>query len=439
MSEHARRRPWGLAAILLLAGVLPPALYAAWLGPAPSMEPEEARLRIERAPETTVLADIRSPAEFAAERLPGAVNWPACAILAAKDVGAVPTSLRGRTLLLICPSGIQSVFAARHLRGIGVPEVFSVRDGIEAWIASLTIDPCTGRLRDAASIAPDRSFRETAPFEQTLAVFGGFTLKPLYMFLSLGLIIVLWRQAGPDLAALRASFVFFLAGELACEANFLLAHDRSALFEYLHSYGMVVAFALAAFALAEGLDRRILHVSDPDAPCALLPLCGPCRKHANVPCGMRRILILLVALTAGLSLIPLSMEIRPGSINTGIWGYAYNLSHPAVHQIYEIRFLPLAAMGFSLAAFLPLLVRPAAGIEGPMRAAAAAAGALGFSLFRGFLCQAFAERQIWFGFWEEFSETLYVLGVIAVLWTFRGRLFHAAQASAGPSREAGGG
>jgi hypothetical protein len=51
--------------------------------------------------------------------------------------------------------------------------------------------------------------------------------------------------------------------------------------------------------------------------------------------------------------------------------------------------------------------------------ASAGIGALGFSFFRVTLHALFADRLIWFEFWEEATELAFVLGILFVLWQFR--------------------
>ena len=49
-------------------------------------------------------------------------------------------------------------------------------------------------------------------------------------------------------------------------------------------------------------------------------------------------------------------------------------------------------------------------------------GFFGFSMFRLVLFQVYRDNLTWFVFWEEVTELIYIVGVGAVLWIFRGRL-----------------
>jgi hypothetical protein len=119
------------------------------------------------------------------------------------------------------------------------------------------------------------------------------------------------------------------------------------------------------------------------------------------------------------ALAPLCAELVPVSYNTTIFGAFYNYSHPIVHQVFEQRYLPVAA--FILLGLSLVLLRPAK--QDPMLWSkvffAAGIGAMGFSFFRLFLLHCYRDNLVWFGAWEEVTELLFVLGVALVLWTFR--------------------
>jgi len=62
---------------------------------------------------------------------------------------------------------------------------------------------------------------------------------------------------------------------------------------------------------------------------------------------------------------------------------------------------------------------------------AAALGAIGFSFFRLLLLAPFADNQVWFVFWEEITELLYVLAVGVALILFRRSLLDKPTVTAG--------
>src|SRR5579859_4248260 len=61
-----------------------------------------------------VLIDVREPAEFAAERIRGALNYP----LSAFDPGALPKA-DDRAIVFQCGSGKRSALAVEHCRKWG--------------------------------------------------------------------------------------------------------------------------------------------------------------------------------------------------------------------------------------------------------------------------------------------------------------------------------
>ena len=109
----------------------------------------------------------------------------------------------------------------------------------------------------------------------------------------------------------------------------------------------------------------------------------------------------------------------PVSYNTTIFGDFYNYSHAAVHQIFEIRYLPVAAvvlLAVSLALLRLETARPVALVQDLLRGRL---GAVGFSFLRMILFHAYRENLVWFAAWEEITELLFIAGVGAVLWIFR--------------------
>jgi hypothetical protein len=212
-------------------------------------------------------------------------------------------------------------------------------------------------------------------------------------------------------------------GENFCAANYLVYGEQSVLFEYLHCYGMALCFGLTVFALLEGFDRRLLKLSDTDARCAALGLCHRCIKHADVPCGLQRVFQILIPAAAIVALAPLCVEVVPVSYNTTICGDFYNYSHAAVHQIFEIRYLPVAAAVLLTVSLALLRPQRHNQLLWSKIFFAAGTGAAGFSYLRMILFHAYRENLVWFAAWEEITELLFIAGVGAVLWIFRDGLF----------------
>jgi rhodanese-related sulfurtransferase len=413
---------WLLA---ILGGVLPIVAYWGLLGRVPSVTPDEARDALSVPDSNARLVDVRTPEEFAAGHLEAAQSWPLEEIAAVTAASGVPAELRGRRLLLLCNSGIQSVLAVRHLRRVGVTDAHNVQGGMQAWVASGE-KPCSlglCRLRKSSGESHALPYRESPRWEQGAAVATGFFVKPLYTLLSLVLVVVLWRERSPDLVALRWAMVAFFVGENFCAANYLMHGDSSLLFEFLHSYGMVLCFGLTVFALLDGMDRRLIKLSDPEARCAALPLCHRCIKYAEVPCGLQRTFMLLIPAVMVLCPLPYCADPSAVSYNTRIFGTFYNYSHPTVHQLYETRFLPAAALLLLLASLLVLVAKRSEPVAWSKVLFAAGCGALGFAFFRLILLQVFRDHLVWFSTWEELTELLFIASAGVVLWIFRLGMF----------------
>lgn len=417
------KHPFRLVAVLLaiLGGLPPVIIYWALVARVPAVTPEKAKEILSEPRAAAVLVDVRTPEEFAAGHIEAAHNWPHAKIMALTSAKDVPAELNGKRLLLICQSGILSSLATQHIRALGVFDAANIHGGVQAWVASGE-KPCNlslCRLRSAAGEVRELPLRKSPPLQQWVAVLAGFVIKPIYTLVALVLIVVLWRQQSPDLVALRWALLCFFVGENFCAANYIACADRFVAFEYLHSYGMVLCFSLTVFALLEGIDRRLIRLSDPDARCAALGLCRHCIKHEDVPCGLQRVFLFLIPAAIIVALAPLCVELVPVSYNTVILGAFYNYSHPVVHQVFEVRYLPIAAAVLLAVSLAVLRLKKKEAVLWSKVFFAAGTGAVGFSFFRLIVFHAYRDNLVWFGAWEEATELLYVLGVGVVLWVFR--------------------
>lgn len=96
-----------------------------------------------------LLVDVREPAEFAAERIHGALNFP----LSTFDPGALPVA-GDRLMVLQCGSGKRSATAIDQCCKAGHAIDTHLAGGIMAWKAAglptVTIDSDTGAVSDRA-------------------------------------------------------------------------------------------------------------------------------------------------------------------------------------------------------------------------------------------------------------------------------------------------
>lgn len=268
-----------------------------------------------------------------------------------------------------------------------------------------------------------RPFRPMSLAKQWLAVIIAFGVKPVYMLVSLGLIVLLWRARDRDLAALRWGFIWFWLGENACSINYLFFNRASDFWEYLHNYGMVVGFSFVAYAVLEGVDYRVVKFSPAQDRCVLLGLCRSCAKHSEAPCALQRLFKLGLPALAVLGFMPLCSGLSLKPYNTEILGSVITYSHPLSCQLYEMRFCTPLAVLLLAASWLLVARKGHAGVPAAKILLAAAVGPLGFGLIRYLLFTSYADDYLWFDFWEEITEWLFIVSVAFVLWIFRHALF----------------
>jgi len=79
-----------------------------------------------------VLIDVRTPAEFAESRIPGALNAP----LGTFDPASIPQEVGGRETILYCGSSRRSGIAATALSEYLGTTVRHLEGGIQAWTAA---------------------------------------------------------------------------------------------------------------------------------------------------------------------------------------------------------------------------------------------------------------------------------------------------------------
>jgi rhodanese-related sulfurtransferase len=413
----------------LIGGLIPLALYWLTYGQANMITPPEAKKLLIMEDSDPILVDIRSKQEFDLAHIYGSQHWLAENVFSLESKNQIPEQFRDKTILLICDVGISSNNGAKHLKNIGIEQVISVRGGLQEWIGSVD-GPETKELFTVFQSASDQlntfPIRISPLYEKILAVASGFGVKLIYTLLSLILVIILWRSKSPDLVVLRWAMIFFFLGENCCAINYFVFTDKSYFFEYLHSYGMLLSFGFVTYAILEGIDSRILMLSDPDKKCAALSLCKKCIKYEKVPCGLKRTFFMIIPASILLALMPLCAGWYDISYNTMIFGTFYNYTHRIVYQQFEILYCPVIAIIILVVSLLILCFKK----DNPLPMAkiffAAGIGPLGFGMFRSILAGMYSQNLVWFNFWEELTELLFIIGVCFVLWVFRQSLIKTA-------------
>ena len=119
--------------------------------------------------------------------------------------------------------------------------------------------------------------------------------------------------------ALKWAQVGFLVGEGFCALNYIFYTETSHLFEFLHSYGMVLSFGFATYAILEFIDLRIINYSDPDKKCSALSLCRQCIKYdKQVPCGLKLMFYFLIPAHIALTFMLLTAGTYAVSYNSPV-------------------------------------------------------------------------------------------------------------------------
>jgi rhodanese-related sulfurtransferase len=391
----------------------------------PKFTPTRAKELLLAENRQAILVDIKSPDEFGAVHIDGSENWPLGQILTVKSVDEIPERFRNRTLLLISDDGMAGNTATKHLVRIDFEEAMNVRGGTQEWIGSVGGPEGDGFDRYQSSSGKTWTFpiRVSPLHEQLLTVISAFGVKPAYTILSLILVIILWRSQSTDLVALRWSMTCFFVGENFCAANYIVFTDKSYLFEYLHSFGMLLSFGFATYALLEGMDRRILGLSDPNKKCSAINICKRCIKYEDVPCGLKRIFFMIIPALAFVALMPICAEWHNTSYNTMIFGTFFHYARRLIYQRFEMQYCPIAAVVLLMVSLFILIFKKGNSLSMAKIFFAAGVGPMGFGMFRSILTSMYSQRLVWFAFWEEFTELLFIVGVCFLLWIFRDQLF----------------
>jgi len=425
MIDPSKRVTVLVAAGVAVTWLLPLILFWYFIGRAPTVDPDLAKELLSRTDSNYVLVDTRLSEDYAAGHIEGAISWPYEQIMAVAGKDEVPDTLKNKRIILVCYSGINSAVAASHLLDLGLDRIQSVRGGMETWMA-VSDKPCLlslCRLKTASGETKSFPRRTSSLLEQWSACIAAFGFKPAYMLLSFILILWIRNLSSPDLVALRWGLIGFLTGEAFCAVNYIFFGENSYFVEYMHSFGMALAFGFSAYALFIALDHRVVRYGEAKGKCALLEQCSACVKHADVPCAVRRLYLLAIIVFILLALMPLAADYDGVTYNTQILGTDYSYSHPAIYQLFEIRYCPVVAIVFFAAALVTFYLRKADPLPFAKVLFASGLGFFGFSMFRLVLFQVYRDNLTWFVFWEELTELIYIFGTGAVLWIFRGRLF----------------
>lgn len=75
------------------------------------------------------LVDVREPEEWVLGRIPGAIHIPLNDL--PLHIEEIPTD---KPVVVVCASGVRSLYGAHYLVQIGYPEVYNLEDGTKGWM-----------------------------------------------------------------------------------------------------------------------------------------------------------------------------------------------------------------------------------------------------------------------------------------------------------------
>lgn len=110
-----------------------------------ALEPQDVAHRLKE--ESIILIDVREPAEYAAERIHGALLFP----LSTFDPHALPDPGK-RSIVFHCGVGMRSAKAVALCQAAGIGHDSHMEGGLMAWKAAglpvTSVEPSTGHIRD---------------------------------------------------------------------------------------------------------------------------------------------------------------------------------------------------------------------------------------------------------------------------------------------------
>ena len=242
------------------------------------------------------------------------------------------------------------------------------------------------------------TLQAVTPSEHLALRLSLFNIKPLYMFLCVALLIILWGRSSLPTRSLSWGITALLAGELICGGTFAAFRRELIVSEHIHSYGMMLEFTFIAFALLEFLDHRV----------------------AANQSRIRLMFKFLAIIGISASFLPLSVSTSQSGYHADIFGFPYTYIRFAFNQWVESRFLPIASVYFFTLAVITTRNLKQAGLPNSAKIFfSLGVGLLAFSMLRLSLGALFVEHLIWFEFWEETLQLILISTITATVYQFK--------------------
>jgi len=261
---------------------------------------------------------------------------------------------------------------------------------------------------------------EISPIAQLMAVISGFVIKPVYMILSLVLILIIRKNKTPPVTLIRWSLISFLVGESFCALNYLLTRGASDILEILHGAGMVGFSIFLPWGVFVLIDEYVLHFSTESAPapCASIKLCGPCWKYSSAPCKLKQLFWFAAPTLAIISLMPLFMPLKPFHYILNIYSTPGHFYFSSLVLGIELRLYPILAAVLMLSSLF-FLGGDNTSLKKSQLPFFIGTGFMSFSLLRFVLIYAYYGSPHWFSFWEELTELMIIAGLCLFFYIFR--------------------
>ncbi len=259
---------------------------------------------------------------------------------------------------------------------------------------------------------------EISPIAQLMTVISGFVIKPVYMILSLVLILFIRKNKTRPVSLIRWSLISFFVGESFCALNYLLAGSESEIFELLHGAGMVgfsIFLPWGAFVL---IDEYILHFSVESTPCTMAKLCGSCWKYSSAPCKLKQLFWFAAPTLAIISLMPLFMPLKPFHYILNIYSTPGHFYFSFLVLGIELRLYPILAAVLMLISLF-FLGGDNTSLKKSQLPFFIGTGFMSFCLLRFVLIYAYYGSPHWFSFWEELTELMIIAGLCLFFFIFR--------------------
>lgn len=396
--------------IMVCAGiVILPLLYWFFFRQVPIISVPEARVLLANAPQDTIIVDVRSPQEYLSIHIKDSFNLPFNQLDSYLFEPTFTTLSDKKHILVICNMGISSSFAVKKMQQLGLAGARSIDGGMDAWRTGETLpgQACC-LVRNKVQQRDNIPVVRYSLVEKLAISITGFGVKIFYELLALVVIFLLWKKTAPEWVAIRRAMMAFFIGENACAVNYLFFDARSNLWEFFHSYGMMVCFGLFLYAVMKMVDWRFFKFTPPQEKCLLLPYCKKCYKYLEVSCTLRQMFLFVIPASAVLTFMLFSAPIGSSFFTGNIFGTWVIFGHATIQQLFEVRFCPVMALIFFTISFGVLWFRKESGFEVSKVFFALGLGPLMFGLMRFLIYWGYSANPLWADVWEEMTELLFI-------------------------------